>query len=398
MAEMSDIVAGGYYASTALFGLGGAGFALATRDRLYAYFALHALAVGALSLTFPPISPAVDAVEPWHIACRMVAEGLVVATIGLGLRHLLAPHLTGWLYWGIRAVFPIGLIASASSLWFLFNIDAIAIYALVMLAVITTTIIALVVGVARGHREVIWTAIALMPLLSVGAIAAIMDSFGLGSMQSFAEGILIGFAFELACVSGLLAVRFKRTMGERDTARAEAMAARIASEIDPLTGIANRRAFNVELRNRPNERYTALAIIDCDHFKLVNDRFGHTTGDAVLQSIARCLNWMSGKAMRIGGEEFAIFLSASDWQRELEMLREAITCQTGQAITRSLLPHAITVSIGAVELRHGLPAEQALMLADQALYRAKNSGRNRLVIHQPCDDTRPIDSGIACAA
>lgn len=64
MSEMSDMVAGGYYASTLLFGLGSAGFAIATRDRLYAYFALHALAVGALALTFPPVSPVADAVEP----------------------------------------------------------------------------------------------------------------------------------------------------------------------------------------------------------------------------------------------------------------------------------------------------------------------------------------------
>lgn len=328
MAEMSDMIAGGYYASTVLFGLGGAGFALATRDRLYAYFALHALAVGTLALTFPPVSPAADAIEPWHIACRIAAEGLVVATIGLGLGHLLAPRLSGLLSQAIRCVFPIGLIASASALWFLFNVESYFIYALVMLAVLAIIGIALAVGIARGYREAIWIAFALAPLLSVGAIAAAMDGFELGSMQNYAEGMLIGFAFELVCISGLLAARFNRTLGERDAAMADALAARNASEIDPLTGIPNRRVFDGCLRKPPQQSYTALAIVDCDHFKLVNDRFGHATGDIVLQSVARCLDCVPGKAMRIGGEEFAIFLTTPDWQHQLELLREDIAHQT----------------------------------------------------------------------
>lgn len=398
MADVSDMIAGGYYASTALFGLGGLVFALATRERLYAYFALHALAVGALALTFPPIAPVADAIEPWHVACRMVAEGLVVATIGLGLRPTLAVRLSGWLRWGIRAVFPVGMIASASSIWFMFNTHAYGIYGLAMLAVVATIVAGLVVGMVRSYRQVIWIAIALTPLLVVGATAATMEGFSLGSMQYYAEGILAGFAFELVCGSFILAVHFSRTLNERDTAQAEAIAARIASEIDPLTGIANRRAFDAELRNRPYERFAALAIIDCDHFKLVNDRFGHATGDAVLQVIADCLAWVPGNAMRIGGEEFAIFLNTSDWQRELESLRQAIACQARRAIDRSPLQQPITVSIGAVKLLPDLTAKTALMLADEALYRAKHNGRNRLEIHERIPDVGSADQRVAVAA
>ncbi|WP_296718517.1 diguanylate cyclase [Erythrobacter sp.] len=398
MVEMSDMVAGGYYASTALFGIGGAGFALATRDRLYAYFALHALAVGALALTFPPVSPAADAILPWHIACRIAAEGLVVATIGLGIAHLLAPRLSGLLGYAIRCVFPIGLMASASSLWFLFNIEASYIYALVMLGVLVTIAVALVVGIARGHRETLWIAVALAPLLSVGVIAAVMDGFELGSMQNYAEGMLLGFAFELVCVSGLLAVRFRSTLRERDAALAEAVAARNASEVDALTGIANRRVFERDLRNIPHESYTALAIVDCDHFKRINDQFGHATGDVVLQSIARSLDCVPGKAMRIGGEEFAVFLTAPDWQRELELLREGIAHQTRHALAGLEIVQNVTVSIGAVELSQGRPTEQALMLADEALYRAKRLGRNRLEIERPYEAKPKISPAIACAA
>ncbi|MEQ5786963.1 diguanylate cyclase [Erythrobacter sp. NFXS35] len=398
MVEMSDMVAGGYYASTALFGIGGAGFALATRDRLYAYFALHALAVGALALTFPPVSPVADAVEPWHIACRIAAEGLVVATIGLGIAHLLAPRLSGLLGQAIKCIFPIGLMASASSLWFLFNIDATFIYALVMLAVILTIAAALAFGIARRHRAAIWIAVALAPLLGVGAIAAVMDGFELGSMQNYAEGMLLGFAFELVCISGLLAVRFRTTLRERDAAMAEAVAARNASEIDALTGIANRRVFEHDLRNTPHESYTALAIVDCDHFKRINDQFGHATGDVVLQSIARSLDCVPGKAMRIGGEEFAVFLTAPDWHRELELLREAIAHQTRHALTGLEIVQNVTVSIGAVELSQGRPTEQALMLADEALYRAKRLGRNRLEIQLSFQAEAPTNPQIACAA
>lgn len=398
MVEMSDMVAGGYYASTALFGLGGTGFALATRDRLYVYFALHALAVGALALTFPPVSPAADAIEPWHIACRIAAEGLVVATIGLGLGHLLAPRLSGLLGQAIKCVFPIGLMASASSLWFLFNVETSFIYALVMLAVIAVIVIALAVGIARGYREAIWIAIALAPLLIVGAIAAAMDGFGLSAMQNYAEGILIGFAFELVCVSGLLASRFNRTLRERDAALADAIAARNASEVDALTGIANRRVFEDALHKAPQQSYTALAIVDCDHFKLINDQFGHATGDVVLQSIARCLDCTPGKAMRIGGEEFAIFLTTPDWQRELELLRESIAHQTRHALAKLQILQSVTVSIGAVELAQGRPTEQALMLADEALYCAKRLGRNRLEVQQSYQTEAPVNPAIACAA
>lgn len=398
MSQMSDMVAGAYYASTVLFGLGGLVFALATRDRLYAYFALHALAVGTLALTFPPISPAADAVEPWHIGCRIAAEGMVVATIGLGLRQLLAPHLPDWLQWGIWAVFPVGLIAAASSIWFVFNSDATALYDFTMLTVLVTVFIAFGVGIRRGHRHVIWTAVALTPMLTVGMIAATMESFALGSMQNYPESILIGFAFELVFVSGMLAVRFNRVITERNCAEAQAKAARIASEIDPLTGIANRRTFDDELEHRPHERFAALAIIDCDHFKLINDRFGHAAGDTVLQAIAGCLAHVPGRAMRIGGEEFALFLTGANWRRELETLREAIRCLPGKAITGSLIAPAVTVSIGAVKLRHDLPAEEALMFADEALYRAKHRGRNRLEVHQTHREAAPIDHGIACAA
>lgn len=398
MVEMSDMVAGGYYASTALFGLGGVGFALATRDRLYAFFALHALAVGALALTFPPVTPTADAVEPWHIACRIAAEGLVVATIGLGLGELLAPRLSGWLGLAVRSVFPIGLMASASSLWFLFNTDFAFIYALVMLALIVTIGIALAVSIVRGSTEAFWSAIALAPLMSVGATAAVMAGFRLGPMQTYAEGILIGFAFELVCVSGLLAWRFNRTMRERDAAMAEAIAARSASEIDPLTGIANRRVFEDELRTLSRKGYTALAMVDCDHFKRVNDQFGHSTGDMVLQTIARCLVGARGKAMRIGGEEFAIFLKAPDWQSELDSLREAIAQQTRDALADLQITQHVTVSIGAVELAQGCTTEHALMLADEALYRAKHLGRNRLEIQRPLSEKPPVDPGIACAA
>ncbi len=398
MSEMSDMVAGGYYASTLLFGLGSAGFAIATRDRLYAYFALHALAVGALALTFPPVSPVADAVEPWHIACRIAAEGLVVATIGLGLGHLLTPRLSGWLATAVRCVFPIGLMTSASALWFWFNIDATFIYALVMLGVIVTIIIALVVGIARKQREAIWMGIALAPLLGVGSVAAVMDGFELGSMQNYAEGILIGFAFELICISGLLAARFGSTLRERDAAMAEAVAARNASEIDALTGIANRRVFEDDLRNIPHQSFTALAVVDCDHFKRINDQYGHATGDLVLQSIARCLANVRGKAMRIGGEEFALFLTAPDWQRDLELLREAIAKQARRELSQSLMLPNVNVSIGAVELLHGRPTEHALILADKALYRAKRFGRNRVEI-QPAEASQTlIDPGAMRAA
>ena len=160
------------------------------------------------------------------------------------------------------------------------------------------------------------------------------------------------------------------------------------AETDPLTGLANRRRFFTALLlagervARKGDR-CAVLMLDLDHFKAVNDRYGHAVGDAVLRSFAEILRdslRSSDLAGRVGGEEFAVLLPHTDLAGALllaERIRHAVAsyCRVPQHPELRM-----TVSIGASELLPEDPSpEVALARADAALYRAKQEGRNRVV-------------------
>lgn len=154
---------------------------------------------------------------------------------------------------------------------------------------------------------------------------------------------------------------------------------------DPLTGAYNRRHLAQQISGlaRPDaEVYSmnALLAIDIDHFKAINDRHGHATGDAVLVAFVQALSArkrQSDMLFRTGGEEFVLLLphtSALDAQQVAEDLRTRI------AGTALLPGHPITVSIGVGVQQPRHSADDGLGAADQALYRAKHNGRNRVEV------------------
>lgn len=152
---------------------------------------------------------------------------------------------------------------------------------------------------------------------------------------------------------------------------------------DELTGLFNRRHFlrlaKRELSSLRPGREHGLALIDLDHFKRINDRYGHATGDRVLQLFAQvartCLR--DGDVLaRYGGEEFVLLLPNSDVQQFsscCERLREAY------ASTRieGMEAERISLSVGMTMLQMNDDLDESLQRADQALYRAKHAGRNR---------------------
>ncbi len=158
---------------------------------------------------------------------------------------------------------------------------------------------------------------------------------------------------------------------------------------DHLTGALNRRAFNQRSREMlawlaGNHTASAMLMLDIDHFKRVNDSHGHATGDAMLVQLARivreCLR-ESDVFARLGGEEFAILLPACDDMNATaiaERIRQAfaqarLQTETGQSISA-------TISIGiATAPQSAEDCSRLLAQADQALYRAKEAGRNRVV-------------------
>lgn len=159
---------------------------------------------------------------------------------------------------------------------------------------------------------------------------------------------------------------------------------------DPLTGLPNRRAFDEHLRwlvaqAHRSQRPAALLLLDVDHFKKVNDRFGHAVGDQVLRALAHPADVpmrQSDLYSRWGGEEFALLLVDTDeaGARVLaEKFREAIRA-TPVATTAGPIP--LTVSIGLAILEAGLSADAWIRRADEALYTAKRLGRDRVVCWQ----------------
>lgn len=157
---------------------------------------------------------------------------------------------------------------------------------------------------------------------------------------------------------------------------------------DPLTGAYNRRHLNrcldnaIERQTRFGES-ACLVVFDVDRFKDVNDRLGHTTGDAVLKALvvlagrrARSLD----AVFRTGGEEFALLLPGTV-SRGAVIVAEQLRAMV--AASRLVDGLSISISVGVSELQEGQSAFAWLEDADRALYRAKNAGRNRVAASSP---------------
>ena len=166
---------------------------------------------------------------------------------------------------------------------------------------------------------------------------------------------------------------------------------------DVLTDIYNRRHFEelvVELTASPNATY-CIGIIDIDHFKKINDNYGHKTGDQALAHIAAVIK--SGLRntdvlARYGGEEFVVIMFDTDQEsafKVFERIRakvEETPFQSGKGPVRMTASFGISQRTGT-----GQSVEDCLRCADEALYKAKNSGRNTVVLHTP-------NPGVSCEA
>ena len=163
------------------------------------------------------------------------------------------------------------------------------------------------------------------------------------------------------------------------------------ARIDLLTGLYNRRAFyeiapQYLLKSAQYGRPVSIVMLDIDHFKKINDEFGHGAGDRVLTTVADILKKQTRTGdvvSRLGGEEFAILLPETDQDRAfalVEMLREAIG--SGTVVERNGTIH-VTSSFGIVtSTGEGRSVDDLLNMADWALYDAKDQGRNKTAIFE----------------
>jgi diguanylate cyclase (GGDEF)-like protein len=162
-----------------------------------------------------------------------------------------------------------------------------------------------------------------------------------------------------------------------------------AALVDPLTGIANRRAFLEEAmvigqRRQAHPRPSAVLLADLDHFKSINDRFGHAVGDRVLQVFAAVASGKLGPLDligRLGGEEFAIVLYDAGREKGLAIAERIRLAFQDAVVEVDGHPVGATVSMGMVVSEDGLQDIAGLLAqADETLYRAKERGRNRVEI------------------
>jgi diguanylate cyclase (GGDEF)-like protein len=250
---------------------------------------------------------------------------------------------------------------------------------------------------ARG-LIVAWIAVAL------GAAAVI---FAVGPRLAIPTSTLAGQALTSAVVAGLLARciwiamfvrKLRGRLAEKNRSLSEAMK-RIESlaTTDDVTGLPNRRAIAEVLRDqmalsRRNGSPLALAFVDIDHFKHINDAHGHLAGDRALQSIADALR--SGvrqvdRVGRFGGEEFLIVMPSTSLEQArqpLERLRNDIAALDCSSIS---LDVKTTVTIGAAQYSPGETLEALVRRADLALYLGKGAGRNCVVLNPPLDRPEP---------
>jgi diguanylate cyclase (GGDEF)-like protein len=175
------------------------------------------------------------------------------------------------------------------------------------------------------------------------------------------------------------------TVAELVTANARVRELRELSEIDPLTGLGNRRHLDRVLpyeigRRRRYERALTLVMLDLDRFKRINDGHGHDGGDAVLREMGGVLRSAlraADVAVRYGGEEFAVILPETPGEYAA-VVTERIRRQT-EALDVGGIRITTSIGVASVEGRWEGDAAALIRAADQALYRAKREGRNRVV-------------------
>jgi diguanylate cyclase (GGDEF)-like protein len=159
------------------------------------------------------------------------------------------------------------------------------------------------------------------------------------------------------------------------------------SRMDFMTGLLNRETFfaHVTEAKQRNDQ-GLLLVIDADHFKSINDNFGHAAGDEALRIISAAIKTTvgtSGFTGRIGGEEFAVYLPGVGYIESLlvaERVRSCIAFQPFEPVVGT--GHSLTVSIGGALAEVYETVAEMMQAADQSLYAAKAAGRNRVILHK----------------
>jgi diguanylate cyclase (GGDEF)-like protein len=222
--------------------------------------------------------------------------------------------------------------------------------------------------VGFGRNAVTWSLFGYIPFYAVSiGLGVLYEATRTGTTVILLSDIVLNIVF----VVGLLAMTEER---------ARSALFRLAN-FDPLTSSLNRRGLFDRGSAVSAERNCCVLVADLDHFKSINDTFGHAGGDAVLQAFvktAQAVLGPRGLVGRLGGEEFAIVLVDAVHENGVEMAEAIRTHFLAAPVVWSGKSIKATVSIGVAASVIGQTFDETLQRADNALYRAKNDGRNQV--------------------
>ncbi|MBU2340170.1 MAG: GGDEF domain-containing protein [Alphaproteobacteria bacterium] len=289
----------------------------------------------------------------------------------------------------LRAVLPIGLILAGiiplvPHAPILTNVPEMGL--LVLIAII---VFGLARAISVGSRAATFQAVAWSGGVAVGIYLLVHEIVTGVEVDFWTTAVLAALVLEFIVTSMGVVDGFMDFRRQRDAALEEVEAATLAIATDPLTGLANRRGLLRHYEEGKRGRPHGVALIDCDHFKRINDRYGHDVGDEVLIAIGRGLKGENVFAARLGGEEFVVLLYGEDWQSLAEKARRRVTSAVIEDV--SGLATTVTASAGIAQLREGESLASAMKRADRALYAAKDAGRDRSLAMIPFDARPPGD-------
>ncbi len=276
-----------------------------------------------------------------------------------------------------------------------------ALFGFAQLVVLTALIAAFVQALRRGSR---WVRYQLLGWSFAMILVTDMALKGVG-LGGFLETdfriVYYAMVWEIIVVAIGVTDRGLMLRSDRDRARQLAAEMENLAERDPLTGLLNRRGIASQYADLMQQGFTTFALIDLDHFKSINDQFGHHAGDEALVATASALAPDEDTiAVRMGGEEFMLVLRGTDATLRAERRRRAITARVADTIPE--MDRLVTASMGVVEAAGedaaGLPFEVLYLRADKLLYRAKNEGRNRYLSEALVFTEPPADEYQAYAA
>lgn len=253
-------------------------------------------------------------------------------------------------------------------------------------------VVALIIGTLRNSEEA--KDFALAWILPVLAVASSYQSVIVITNDVLSEQmlVLVAGAMQTLWLSYATTRNFARLRVERDQARARQSELMMLAETDPLTKLYNRRGLTERFREElsaiaTNNGAVGLMLIDIDHFKSINDTYGHEVGDHALQRIAHLLGTLRQEGAivaRLGGEEFCAVVPGKHGD-ELHALAERarrLLDGADMSMIFGSTDRRVTASIGVVDTRQfpGTDAPFLIRMADQALYLAKAQGRNKVVV------------------